>query len=381
MKFRTGQGLKTLGVATLAMATTGAYAQDMISVNLWSIGKPSSPSIWVDDANAPLSLQLDGSTSAGAPGFETTSWENLDLGSPFGSSTAATTINGTGGSSATFEMLSRRNAAPYNWNPGTVRDDSDVLPGNEGNAALLDGHVNSTEFDGAGGGGDPFGTMIGDYEIRDIPFAAYDVVVYFGVNSGQQYSGNGNIRVNDDVVRPSDLSGGWDTGVVNDGGLDMSNATNFTLPTTAQSFEPDGALDEIEFDGDTGNYIVFTGLTDSTFKFQTWGTEFTHLGAAGFQIMEAGGPALPGDTDGDGDVDDADLGVSFANYTGPLAPNTGGKTAADGDVDGDGDVDDADLGASFAAYTGPTAPAAVPEPTSLALLGLGGLLAVRRRRA
>jgi hypothetical protein len=94
-----------------------------------------------------------------------------------------------------------------------------------------------------------------------------------------------------------------------------------------------------------------------------------------------GGPALPGDTDGDGDVDDADLGVAFANYTGPLAPNTGGKTAADGDVDGDGDVDDADLGAAFAAYTGPTAPAAVPEPTSLALIGIGGLALIRRRRA
>ncbi|MFN3168758.1 MAG: CARDB domain-containing protein [Phycisphaeraceae bacterium] len=61
----------------------------------------------------------------------------------------------------------------------------------------------------------------------------------------------------------------------------------------------------------------------------------------------------PGDTDGDGDVDDADLGTAFANYTGPLAPGTGGKTADDGDQDGDGDVDDADLGTAFANYTGP----------------------------
>ena len=96
------------------------------------------------------------------------------------------------------------------------------------------------------------------------------------------------------------------------------------------------------------------------------------------------GPALildlPGDTDGDGDIDDSDLGTAFANYTGPVGA-VGGKATTQGDTDGDGDIDDSDLGSAFSGYTGPRAPHYVPEPATAALLGLLGFSMQRRRRS
>ena len=88
---------------------------------------------------------------------------------------------------------------------------------------------------------------------------------------------------------------------------------------------------------------------------------------------------VPGDTDGDGDIDDSDLGTAFANYTGPVG-NAGGKAGAQGDTDEDGDVDDSDLGTAFANYTGPLGPNNVPEPGSLIALAGASLIALRRRR-
>ena len=87
---------------------------------------------------------------------------------------------------------------------------------------------------------------------------------------------------------------------------------------------------------------------------------------------------VPGDTDGDGDVDLLDLDALGANF-GTLS----GATCAEGDFDGDGDVDLLDLdilGANFGTGVPSTS---VPEPNVAALAVIAcsfcGLYARRRR--
>lgn len=123
----------------------------------------------------------------------------------------------------------------------------------------------------------------------------------------------------------------------------------------------------------------YVGDPDATFQQFSVGAQENYTFTPGLENLPLTVDAMPGDTDGDGDVDDSDLGTSFASYTGPMGA-AGGKDLSDGDTDSDGDVDDSDLGSSFAGYTGPLSPiASVPEPGALFGLGIGMLWGARRR--
>jgi hypothetical protein len=90
--------------------------------------------------------------------------------------------------------------------------------------------------------------------------------------------------------------------------------------------------------------------------------------------------SVPGDANGDGDVDDADLALFEAQF----GFDTPGNSC---DFDGDGDVDLDDFviirgNFGFTSAPEPAAPdfSSTPEPATMSLLAIGGLLVLRRRR-
>ncbi len=90
------------------------------------------------------------------------------------------------------------------------------------------------------------------------------------------------------------------------------------------------------------------------------GTQAAGLSSAQ-ALEEILGACLTGDTNGDGDVDNADIATGFINFTGS-DPGSEFKKLADGDTDRDGDVDNADLARLFIHFTGAGGPHVLISP-------------------
>lgn len=144
-------------------------------------------------------------------------------------------------------------------------------------------------------------------------------------------------------------------------------------------------ISELKFDGAVnlstsqslaiGNaYNEASGKRDLTFQFILSGEQTARTGAVVYGTITA--PTIPGDFDGNGMVNAADL----AQWKGDFGVND------DSDANGDGRTDGSDFLIWQRNYgTGvpaSSAAAAVPEPTALALVGLGvaSVALMRRRR-
>jgi hypothetical protein len=97
------------------------------------------------------------------------------------------------------------------------------------------------------------------------------------------------------------------------------------------------------------NRVVTVTDTGAASAFTTIATAPTNTAFRGVRYLPVpdAPPGCPGDLDGDGDVDQSDLGILLANY-GCVARKPARLCA--GDLDGDGDTDQSDLGVLLANY-------------------------------
>ncbi|MCF7734678.1 MAG: Ig-like domain repeat protein, partial [Akkermansiaceae bacterium] len=259
---------------TLVSGTlTVAEVPNTFSVNFY-VG-PDWPYGGLTTDEEKANVKLDPYVAAGLGDWYTNGWLNFLV--PWAPTSPQTpvTLTSNHGSLATFKFNDCRNG----WTYAGVRT---TLLG-DGNGNMMDGHVNSTLQND----GDP---NLFDMEVSEIPFAIYDVIFYMGANQDQFGDGTGVIEFN--------------------GGAERA----FTLKSGAF----DGTFTELVDATTPGNYIVFKGVTGSSFTTRTWGLGtgaipgFNHLGPFGFQIRAA---AADYDTWA-GKYQSADLSDPAADYDG-----------------------------------------------------------------
>ena len=150
----------------------------------------------------------------------------------------------------------------------------------------------------------------------------------------------------------------------------------------SQMAGPGAGTGELQYNpsGDGTTWVNMTGATGG-------GVDYTLADGtddlAGYTVLEmvVAVTDVPGDVDGDGNVDLADMGIFEAQFGMSGLPLPPGENSPDLDADGDVDLDDLVFIRDNFGYVSPAAPAAAtPEPATMTLLALGGMLVLRRRR-
>jgi autotransporter-associated beta strand protein len=119
----------------------------------------------------------------------------------------------------------------------------------------------------------------------------------------------------------------------------------------------------------------FATITNGTFGDGIFTTSVGAGGDAG-DIFLNYSIAIPGDFNGDGNVDGDDFATWQMNF-----PTASGAFTEDGDADGDGDVDGADFVVWQINFSSGGGASLVPEPHTLILVGIGGLFVLASRRS
>ncbi len=126
----------------------------------------------------------------------------------------------------------------------------------------------------------------------------------------------------------------------------------------------------------TGNFDLLTGTILGVAVYDSALSDTT-LAAHSNQFFNVVDPNVDGDVDGDFDVDLDDYNILKANFG-------TGSSLAEGDVDYDGDVDLADYALIAEQYPffngGASLASAIPEPTSMLLMGLGCVAMLKRSK-